>query len=148
MKNIPKKYLVIVGVVLVFILVSIFVLFNPFASHLDNATSVQRRGASELLSATIMTDLISYYNVDSNSLDFSESPAAKQKITSEILDLKTKYGGDYDYKIFEISEKGLSVKTVEKTTGTYYCIDNSTYVPVEIKSNQFSVNSDCAGNRL
>ena len=148
MRNISKKYLIIIGIVLILILGLVFYFFNPFKSHLDNATVNARRGASEFLVATIMTDLVSYYNVEGNFLEFSESPAAKQKIASEILDLKTKYGGDYDYKIYEISERGLSIKTTEKTTGTYYCIDNATYIPVEIKSDQFSVNSDCAGQRL
>ncbi len=147
MRNIPKKYLIVIGVFVVVVLVSLFIIFNPF-NHLDSATLAARRGATELLSVTIMTDLVSYYNVESNFLDFSKSLAVKQKIAGEILDLKTKYGGDYDYKIFEISERGLSIKTVEKTTGTYYCIDNATYVPVEIKSDQFTVNSDCTGKRL
>ena len=148
MRNISKKYLIIGGIIIVILLMIGFYFLNPFTSHLDTATVTARRDATELLSATIMTDLVSYYNVESNFLDFSESPAAKQKIASEILDLKTKYGGDYDYKIYEISERGLSIKTTEKTTGTYYCIDNATYIPVEIKSDQFSVNSDCTGKRL
>ncbi len=147
MKNIPKKYLV-TGVVVAIILVVVLVIFNPFKKPLDSATIATRRSAVEFLSVKILVDLIGYYNIDTNNLAFTKSPVAKEQVASEISDLKTKYGGDYDYRIFETSEIGLSVKTVEKTTDTYYCVDNNKKTPVEIKKEQFTLNTDCYGHEF
>jgi hypothetical protein len=148
MKNIPKKYLIAIGIVVVVIIGVVFFVFNPFKKPLDSATATARRGASELLSVTIMVDLLNYYNVETNKLAFSQSPEAKKQIDADISNIKAKYGGDYDYKIFETSEIGLSVKTVEKTSDSYYCVDTNKHskAPVEIKKEQFTLDTNCDGN--
>ena len=142
-----KKYL-IGGAILVIVL-GAFIIINPFRiGKLDVATETSRRNAAELLAVRVMVDVLKYYNDEKVTLEFTSSPAEKALVQTEISDIVNKYGGVYDYKIFEISERGMSVKTYEKTSGAYYCVDTMTGVPAEIKSNQFTVNSDCTGARL
>ena len=146
-KNIPKKYLIIV-VSAIIVAGIIFAIFKLIGSPSQNATTVSRRQASELLAVKIMFDIATYYSDQNNVTEFSKNASSTEQIQTEISSLKNQYGGDYDYKIYEASEKGMAVKTVEKTSNAYYCIDSMTRTPVEIKSDQFSVNSDCTGEAL
>ena len=144
---ISKKYRII-GVVVVVALVAVFLVLKLIGSPSNNAVIVSRRQASEFLSVKIMFDIATYYSNQNNTIEFSKNSTSTNQIQTEIASLKNQYGGDYDYKIFDSSEKGMAVKTVEKTSDAYYCIDSVTRTPVEIKSDQFEVNSDCTGKSL